>query len=92
LVGASSAGTRNTSAGRRRRAGPRFELSYQSEGRRGYYGERRFDRSELRGTKLSTCDLEAVRSLGVAVGLDTNVGTVWAQNAGGNFVPARVLP
>jgi hypothetical protein len=58
-----------------------------------------FDHSELQGfislywvdvhqnerLRISTDDLDAVRAEGIAVGLDTNVGTVWAQRPGETF-------
>jgi hypothetical protein len=34
---------------------------------------------------LRGIDAEAIREHGIAIGLDTNVGTVWAQSPGENF-------
>jgi hypothetical protein len=36
-------------------------------------------------SRLSDADLAVVKLRGVAVGLDTNVGTIWAQESGANF-------
>lgn len=52
----------------------------------GYYGQERRDRYELAATVA--LDLATVQRLGVAVGLETNVGTLWAQEPGQNF-PVR---
>ncbi len=64
----------------------RLELARHDETRRGYFAERRIDVYELSRIRLSTGDLEAVRTLGIAVGLDTNRGTIWAQEPGSNVV------
>ena len=52
----------------------------------GYYGQERRDRYELASPRA--IDLATVQRLGVAVGLETNVGTLWAQEPGQNF-PVR---
>jgi hypothetical protein len=47
--------------------------------------ERVGDKHVLRGLRLSEADLQQVLARGIAVGLDTNRGTVWAQDADQNF-------
>ncbi len=59
----------------------RLELPYAHTRRAGYYGQRVIDVYE------ATVRLDALAvERGVAVGLDTNVGTVWAQDPGDDFV------
>jgi|GEM_PF-3795377 len=70
----------------------RVELAFRGESRHGYYGEQRRDVYEVKGIRLAEADVEVVLSLGVAVGLETNVGTVWAQDPGDNTRPVRALP
>jgi hypothetical protein len=43
------------------------------------------DKHVLQGMRLSEADLQQVLARGIAVGLDTNRGTVWAQDADQNF-------
>lgn len=47
--------------------------------------ERVGDKHVLQGLRLSEADLQQVLARGIAVGLDTNRGTVWAQDADQNF-------
>lgn len=47
--------------------------------------ERVGDKHLLQGLRLSEADLQQVLAHGIAAGLDTNRGTVWAQHAGQNF-------
>jgi hypothetical protein len=67
----------------------RRELAYRGQSQRGYMALRPVDLYGLASTKLSSGDLQAVLAEGVAVGLDSNVGTIWAQDAGKNFVPTK---
>lgn len=67
----------------------RVDLRYRGQSSRGYYGQIRIDRYETEGVKLSEKDLAAALSLGVAAGIDSNVGTIWAQDHGANFRPAE---
>lgn len=52
---------------------------------RGYYAERRLDMYELDAQRMSEADFKLAREHGIAVGMDTNVGTIWAQTPGKNF-------
>ena len=61
-------------------------LRYAGTSSAGYYGQERRDRYELATPRA--IDLATVQRLGVAVGLETNVGTLWAQDLGQNF-PVR---
>lgn len=57
-------------------------LEFAGHGRAGYFGDQRTDEYVLpRGLKI---DAATVKSLGVAVGMDTNAGQVWAQRPGDN--------
>ncbi len=58
-------------------------LRYVATMSAGYYGQERRDRYELGATVA--LDLATAQRLGVAVGLETNVGTLWAQQPGQNF-------
>jgi hypothetical protein len=58
-------------------------LRYTGTFTAGYYGQERRDRYELAASRA--IDLATVQRLGVAVGLETNVGTLWAQEPGQNF-------
>ena len=66
----------------------RVELGFMHRSYRGYISLRWVD---VYGTKdplaMSEDDLAAVVKEGVAIGLETNVGTVWAQHEGRNFIP-----
>jgi hypothetical protein len=64
----------------------RVPLTYQHTARAGYYGQIAVDVYSLGPARVA--DLDTLERLGVAVGLDTNVGTLWAQDPGANFVPA----
>jgi hypothetical protein len=66
----------------------RLDLRYTGPGRHGYFGERRFDTYAVDAVRLTDEDLSLVLEHGVAVGFDTNVGTVWAQEPGENY-PVR---
>lgn len=63
----------------------RIDVPYETQTRAGYYAERTVDVHLLESLYLSKEDLEAMRELGVAIGLQTNVGTLWAQEPGRNF-------
>lgn len=52
---------------------------------RGYYADRRLDMFELDARRMSDADFKLAREHGIAVGMDTNVGTIWAQTPGKNF-------
>ena len=65
----------------------RHELSYEGPGREGYHLERPVDRYEL--DPVRNVDLTAVKKYGIALGLDTNVGTLWAQQPGANAQPVE---
>ena len=67
----------------------RVELGYRGQLTAGYFGERRLDVYDATGIRLSDADLALLRGQGVAVGLDTNVGRVWAQKPGENFTVVR---
>lgn len=60
----------------------RHPLTYRGPGREGFYGERKVDQYEL--DALQNVDRRALEQYGVAVGLETNVGTLWAQDPGDN--------
>jgi len=62
----------------------RVELPYAHTRRAGYYGERTIDVYEAT-QRLDTLAVER----GAAVGLDTNVGTIWAQDPGDDFPITR---
>lgn len=62
----------------------RIELPFLHGRRTGYYAERTLD---VHGTTLRNDAL--VVSRGVAVGLETNVGTIWAQERGDDFPIVR---
>ena len=62
----------------------RIPLPYAHTRRVGYYGERAIDVYEAT-LRLDTLSVER----GVAVGLDTNVGTIWAQDPGDDFPITR---
>lgn len=47
------------------------------------------DLYQVKGVKLSATDLEAVLEFGIAVGMESNVGTIWAQDVGKNFIPTK---
>jgi hypothetical protein len=65
----------------------RVELAYRGTSQRGYIALYPVDLYEASSLRLTDSDRALVSSLGIAVGLDTNVGTVWAQNYGDNFRP-----
>lgn len=58
-------------------------LRYAGTSRAGYYGQERRDNYELASPRA--VDLATVQRAGVAVGLETNVGTLWAQEFNQNF-------
>jgi hypothetical protein len=60
----------------------RHELKHRGAGVEGFFGERPVDVYEL--APVHNVDLEAVKMHGVAIGLETNVGTLWAQKPGEN--------
>lgn len=58
-------------------------LPYAGQTRAGYYGEIVID---IHGSDwIRGLDVQAAVEYGVAVGLDTNVGPIWAQGPGENF-------
>lgn len=61
-------------------------VPWKGTGRAGYQGQIVTDIHEVRAVEI---DAEAVTSHGIAVGLTTNVGTVWAQQPGQNFRVAK---
>ncbi len=66
----------------------RVPLVFRHTTRTGYYGQTPVDVYELGPSRLADlADLDRVESLGVAVGLDTNIGTLWAQDPGQNYRP-----
>lgn len=68
----------------------RIALHYRGQLSRGYFAERRLDVYDVSGVKLSEADLTLTRGLGVALGLETNVGTIWLQSTGDNFPVTEV--
>ncbi len=60
-------------------------LVYKNSVRVGYFGERLVDRYVLENLRLDTLEV----SKGIAVGLDTNVGTLWAQALNQDFPIVR---
>jgi len=59
----------------------RLDLPFRATGLRGYIALRPYDAYETaRAVPLSEADLAVISREGIAVGLDTNVGTIWAQN------------
>lgn len=61
-------------------------LRYVGTSPTGYYGQERLDRYELASARR--IDLPTVQRLGVAVGMETNVGSLWAQSPDRNH-PVR---
>lgn len=58
-------------------------LPYRYTSHHGYCGEKRSDRHETEW--LPDLDVETIMELGVAFGMDTNVGLVWLQQPNENF-------
>lgn len=67
----------------------RIDLPYVGQSTRGYIAMRAIDPYE-RQLRVSYADLEIVRARGVSVGLDTNVGTLWAQARDDNIAVERL--
>jgi len=66
----------------------RHELEFAGPGREGFFGERDVDTYRL--NTVRGVDRAAVEKYGVLVGVDTNVGTAWAQQPGASHtVPER---
>jgi hypothetical protein len=65
----------------------RIELPFDHSELRGFIQLRYVDVHAIENLHLSKDDLAATLAEGIAVGLDTNVGTLWAQEPGHNFVP-----
>lgn len=66
----------------------RHELKYSGSGREGFYADRAVDTYRLE--TVHNVDRAAVEKYGILVGVDTNVGTAWAQGAGSSHrVPER---
>lgn len=60
----------------------RHALEFSGHGRAGYFGQLQTDEYQLpRGVRI---DPKTVKALGIAIGLETNTGTVWAQRPGEN--------
>jgi hypothetical protein len=59
----------------------RVDLAYKYTAPGGYYGERAVDTYVLEGFRVD----ELVPERGLAVGFDTNLGTIWAQDPDQNF-------
>lgn len=59
------------------------EVPFRVQSRAGYYGQVVID--VHRTDWLHGLDVEAAIEYGIAVGLDTNVGPIWAQGPGENF-------
>lgn len=62
-------------------------LRYSGETRRGYYGDIKIDLHD--SGSIWGVDLATLQANGVAVGLETNVGVVWAQPEGKNHPVTR---
>lgn len=62
-------------------------VPYASQSRAGYYGQIVID--VHRTGWVDGLDVDAAIEHGVAVGLDTNIGPVWAQGPGENFPVVR---
>ena len=61
----------------------RHELQYTGTGRDGLFMEKVVDRYAL--PPLRDVDLAAIQKYGVAVGFETNLGTLWGQAPDQNF-------
>lgn len=68
----------------------RVELGYRGQSLRGYIAIRAVDRHGVDGLRLGEDEVPALLENGIAIGLETNRGTVWAQEPGKNFTPERV--
>lgn len=64
----------------------RHELQYRGPGLAGPWDHTPVDSYELE--RVTNVDRAALQKYGVALGVDTNVGTLWAQTPGQNF-PVR---
>lgn len=62
-------------------------LRYSGQTRRGYYGEIVIDLHD--SASIWNVDWPTLSRYGVAVGLDTNLGVIWAQNEGKNHAVTR---
>ena len=62
-------------------------LRYSGETRRGYYGDLKIDLHD--SGSIWGIDLATLQANGVAVGLETNVGVIWAQPEGKNHPVTR---
>lgn len=58
-------------------------LSYSGQTRRGYYGEIKIDLHD--SPSIWNIDWPTLSRHGVAIGLQTNLGVIWAQSEGHNF-------
>jgi hypothetical protein len=68
----------------------RIEIPFAHRQVRGYMSSVRWvDVHRAVSLRLSDADLSLLLSEGVAIGLETNVGTIWAQDAGENFAVTR---
>jgi hypothetical protein len=65
----------------------RIEMPFDHRSLVGTTALRWVDVHSLKDVHLSMDDLSLVRSQGIAVGLDTNLGTVWPRNGSLKFVP-----
>lgn len=68
----------------------RVELAYRGQSVRGYIALRFVDRHGVEGLRLGEQEVPALRESGIAIGLETNRGTVWAQEPGKNFAAEKV--
>ena len=62
-------------------------LRYSGETRRGYYADLKIDLHD--SGSIWGVDWETLRAQGVAIGLTTNVGVIWAQAEGKNLAVGR---
>ncbi|PSM30743.1 hypothetical protein [Haliangium sp. UPWRP_2] len=62
-------------------------LRYSGQSRRGYYGEIVIDLHD--SDSIWGVDWPTLSRHGIAIGLDTNLGVIWAQEDGHNFAVTR---
>lgn len=63
----------------------RLPLPYRSSSDVGYYSMHRVDTHGWGPVRFSEADFTALATHGFAVGLETNVGVIWAQKPGDDF-------